>query len=199
MKKHLRGWVILVVLGITEPSPGAQEAPTSRRLETLWADLGTEDVAKAHQAIAALVARAAETVPFIKKRLQPVPRVDTRRLTRLIADLDDARFAVRKTATRELERLGEMAEPALRKALAERPSPEARCRMEQLLKVYKRERLQPLPEHRRVARAVEVLESIGSSAARRLLESLAGGASEAPLTRDARGALKRLGEGAPMR
>jgi hypothetical protein len=42
------------------------------------------------------------------------------------------------------------------------------------------------------ARAVEVLERIGSAEARRLLEALAGGDDRAPLTLDARAALRRL-------
>jgi hypothetical protein len=42
------------------------------------------------------------------------------------------------------------------------------------------------------ARAVEVLERIGNPEARRLLEMLAGGDDRAPLTLDARAALRRL-------
>jgi hypothetical protein len=192
MSKLLRGAFLFLALIVTGPTAGGAEPPAPEGLETLWADLGTDDPVKAQQAIAALVAQAAQTVPFLKERLQPVPRPDPTRLTRLIADLDNARFAARESATRELKRLGELAEPALRKALAERPSPEARRRMEQVLETHKGRRFKPPPGQRRQARAVEVLELIGDPSARRLLEALAGGAPAAPLTRDARGALERL-------
>jgi hypothetical protein len=44
----------------------------------------------------------------------------------------------------------------------------------------------------RLSRGVEVLEHIGSAEARRVLQALAGGAPDAPLTREATAALRRL-------
>lgn len=55
----------------------------------------------------------------------------------------------------------------------------------------------PGAEHLRTPRAVEVPERIGTREARAVLAALAAGAPEADLTRDARSALKRLGEKAP--
>ena len=49
------------------------------------------------------------------------------------------------------------------------------------------------PEELRAVRAVEVLERIADAEARRVLEDLAGGPPEAPVTREARAALQRLG------
>ena len=68
--------------------------------------------------------------------------------------------------------------------------PEARKRVDDLLQQLTRKAMQP--ESIRDWRAVEVLEFIGTPAARRVLEKLAGGATEALLTREAKAALKRL-------
>ena len=192
MNRILRAAVVLSAVSIAGPGVSAKEPPSPKGLDALWTELGTDEPVKAHQAIAAFVAQPTQTVPFLKERLRPIPNPDPHRLTRLIADLGDPQFKVRESATKELDRLGEPAEPALQKALAEGAAPEVRRRMEQLLETRKRQRLHPLPEQRRLARAVEVLESIGDPAARRLLGTLAEGAAEAPLTRDARGAVERL-------
>jgi hypothetical protein len=188
----------LVAVGLFAHSAPA-EPPSSKNLEALWLELGSDDKAKAQHAITALVEEPGQTVPFLKERLKPVPQPDARYLAGLIADLSDARFAVRERATRELDGLGESVESVLKKALAESPSAEARTRIKQLLEVFKTRRLQPPPEQRRMARAIEVLELIGNAAAREVLKALAAGATEAPQTRDARGALERLGTAAPQR
>jgi hypothetical protein len=53
-------------------------------------------------------------------------------IARWVADLDSNQFATREKATHELEKLGEAAQPALRKALEDNPKPEARKRLERL-------------------------------------------------------------------
>jgi hypothetical protein len=85
-----------------------------------------------------------------------------------------------------------VAEPALTRALANDPSPEARRRIEQLLHQVTEERLYPTADQLRAVRAVEVLERIGSPQARRVLAALAGGAPQAQLTVEAQTALERL-------
>jgi hypothetical protein len=111
-------------------------------------------------------------------------------VAKLLADLDDDRFEVREQAARELEGLGPLAEPALRQALAGRPSAEAKRRLTALLE--KRAAATPTPEEVRAIRVVEALEQAGTAAARRLLTDLAGGVAEARLTREAKAALQRL-------
>src|SRR4029453_17133380 len=104
-------------------------------------------------------------------KLRPVAAPDPQRLRQLLDDLDSAQFAVRQNASRELEKQRELAEPALRAALAKQPSAEVRRRLEQLL-----EKLGgPLvdPEQLRGVRAIEALEYIGSAEARALLQTLA--------------------------
>ncbi len=111
------------------------------------------------------------------------------RLARLLADLDGRKFVERERAVAELERLNFAAEPALRKALADKPSLEMRRRLEALL-----ERLDPArsPERMRELRAVEALESVGSASAKEVLRSLAGGAAKSRLTEEAKAALVRF-------
>jgi hypothetical protein len=110
-------------------------------------------------------------------------------LAKLIADLDSNHFPVRQRASEELERLGELAGPALEQLLKARPPLEVQYRVERLL-----ERLStPIsaPDVLRSLRAVEVLERAGTEDARKLLTELARGAAGAQLTEDARAALQR--------
>ncbi len=115
--------------------------------------------------------------------------LDVARLARLIADLDSDQFETRRRASQALEHLNESAIPALRKALAARPSAEVRRRLEEIL-----ERLEgPLPAERlREVRAIEVLEHQATQVAIALLRSLAQGAPGARLTEEARASLERL-------
>ncbi len=97
---------------------------------------------------------------------------------------------MREKAQRELEELGELAEPSLRQTMASKPTRELHRRVQALL-----ERLRgPVTrtETLRSLRAVAVLEDIGTPVARRLLEDLVKGAPEARLTREATASLRRL-------
>jgi WD40 repeat protein len=156
-------------------------------LARLWANLGDEQSAgRAYQAMRALLRFPEEAVGLLRKHLRPVPTADAARVARWLADLDSPDFAVREGATEELRRRGEAVEPALRKALDGRPAPEVRRRVKLLLEgLGGANRL-------RAARAVEVLERLGTAEARRLLETLAGGAPDARLTQEAKAALARL-------
>jgi hypothetical protein len=188
--------ILVCVTALIGPAAGARS--TGRELETLWTDLTTRDTVVAQQTIAAFVARGEAAVAFLGKRLGPVSRPQTERLARLIADLDSDEYPVRESATRELERLGPLAESALRQALGRELSLEARRRIEQVLQTHRSERLHLPADQLRLARAVEILEQIASSPARRVLEKCAQGAPEALLTREAKGALDRLASNSTM-
>jgi len=155
-------------------------------LDHLWTVLAETDAVLAFNAICALRASPVEAVPFLAKHLKPVPAADAKRVAEAIRNLGSPKFTLREKARKELEDLGEAAEPALLQALAEKGSLEARRRVEQLLR-----RLQG-PHILRRSRALEVLEHIGDSASRRLLTILAQGAPGANLTQDAQAALDRL-------
>jgi WD40 repeat protein len=163
---------------------------TPAELKALWADLASGDAGAGQRAVWKLAAAARQSVPFLARRLRPVAPSPAGRIARLIADLGSEQFAVREKATGELEKLADEAVPALEKALAAKPGPEATRRLERLLR-----RLDgPLrdPADLRGLRALYVLEEVGTPEARKVLQALAGGTAEARLTREAKAALGRL-------
>ncbi len=162
---------------------------SANELDALWADLAGADAVKAYRSITALRAAPQQSVPFLKAHLRPVPAVDAQRVARLIADLDDERFAVRDKASADLAKLGDLAEPFLRKTLEGKPSPEVRRRAQTILEgLHRALSAEPLRE----VRAVELLEQIGTPSARTVLAALAEGAAGARLTREAKATLRRL-------
>jgi WD40 repeat protein len=157
-----------------------------QELDALWADLAGS-APKAHRAIATLAVAPAQTVPFLRDRLQPAAAVDGKRIEQLLADLDGDDYAAREAASRQLAALRDCVEPALRRALRAEPSPEKRRRLQALLAAPPR----PSAERLRTLRAIDVLERIATPEARRLLEKLGGGAAVRE-TREAQAALQRL-------
>jgi hypothetical protein len=138
-----------------------------------------------------LAARPTQSLAFLGKRLRPAAPLEPTRLQRLVAELDDDKFAVRERATQELAGLGDQAGPALTRVLARGPSFEARRRLEGLLKGYARSALPPGLLQQ--LRALEVLVLIKTPEAGQLIQALAGGSSEARLTREAQAALEMMG------
>jgi RNA polymerase sigma factor (sigma-70 family) len=171
---------------------GVKRPLSSRDLDRCWADLGAADAGRGYAGVRALAAGPGEAVPYLEKKLLPVAPVDKQVVVRLIADLDQSRFAGRERAAADLTRLGEGVVPALRRALAERPKAEARRRLTIVLGKLAPPEWEPTLEQRRTLRAVEALEHMSSPAARRLLTHLARGLSGARLTREATAALGRL-------
>ena len=170
--------------------PGADPS-----VEQCWKALLAEEAGPAHQAVWALAAAPERSLPFLKARLYPVKPVSRKQLDRLISDLDSEQFPAREKATRELQNLGELAEPALRRVLEYKPTLEQRRRIEPI--VAKLEAAIPSGETLRSLRAVCVLEHAGTSEARQLLRELANGAEGASLTRHAQAALTRLNRQTP--
>ncbi|HEV3263695.1 MAG TPA: sigma-70 family RNA polymerase sigma factor [Gemmataceae bacterium] len=164
----------------------------AKELHARWAELAGDDAVTADEAIRALAAFPKQTIPFVRQRLRPAMSADPQRLAPMIAALDSDHFAVRKQAAADLEKLGEFAEPALRKALVARPSAEVRRRIKLLLDKAWQASLSPSGDNLRAERALEVLEHIGTPEARRVLETLAKGAPEARLTQEAKASLGRL-------
>jgi hypothetical protein len=161
---------------------------TAEQLKALWADLDNQDARQAYEAIGQLVAAPAQAVPLLQGHLRPVPPPDPKVLARLVANLNSDEFDKRDKAAQELERLGDAAEPYLRRVLAEKPVAEVRRAIELLLAG-----LDGQPERRRAARALEALEYAGTPEAKQLLGELAKGAPDAWLTREAKATLDRLG------
>ncbi len=180
------------VAALTEGCP--VRAPSVRPdLDGEWAALAGGDAARAYRAVWRLAAAPDVVVPFLSARLRPVPVPDASartRMTQLLADLGQDEFAMRTRASKELESLGELAEPALRQALAASADDEVRGRLQMLL--HKLQAPPAAQERLRALRACEVLELVGTAPARQVLQALAAGQPEARLTLQARAALGRL-------
>jgi RNA polymerase sigma factor (sigma-70 family) len=169
--------------------PGTSAVLSRDRLDAAWAMLKGADAAKAYATVWQLVDTPALALAAIKGRLKSaVPVTEAVELVKLL-DADD--FKTREKATARLRALGSRVEPALRAALKEAASVEVRMRARRLLEPL--EAARPLDEDDRChVRAVQVLELIGNTPARRLLKELAAGDAGARLTRYAREALSRL-------
>ncbi len=172
------------------PYENPRVSPTAEGIAKAWDDLAGSDAPRAFQARGALASAPKEALPLLTKHLHPAKSADPQCLRRLLADLDSERFSVRQKAQDELVKLGDLAEPALRRALEDKPTLEVRKRVQALLErlhgpVTKPEMLQSL-------RAVAALEDIGTPEARRLLNELAQGAPEARQTLEAKASLERL-------
>jgi WD40 repeat protein len=162
---------------------------TPERLASLWNELADGDAGKAWRAGWRLTGDPAASVPFLQKHLWPA-EVDAVQIAKLLTALDSDAFEERESATARLSKLGDLAEPAVRKALEAKPSPEARRRLAGL--TDKLDGPITIPEQARELRCVEVLEHIGSADARGLLDELGKGAGGARLAREAKAALARL-------
>src|SRR5205807_3037201 len=107
--------------------------PTDAAVRDAWNDLASADAQVAYRAIVLLLDAPAQAVPLLRSHLKPDAAVDAKRIEALLAELDSEVFADRQRATQELERLGDVTEPALRKFLEGSPSTEARRRAAALL------------------------------------------------------------------
>ena len=127
-------------------------------------------------------------------KLRPPAEVPNPQLASLIADLDSSTFATREAASKKLRELGATAEPALRKAQAAAPSPEARNASTIFWPRSRRcRRCRYRGETLRGVRVVEVLERIGTAEARELLQAWAKQGRDPRVAAEARIALERLG------
>lgn len=170
-----------------------ESAATHKLLTAWWEDLRSDDPARAYTAIWRMNDLPEEVVvDFLRTRLRPEAAPDPAKLQKLVADLNSDTFRVREKAEKELQELGHAAVPALRKAQEEKPGPEARRRIDQLLS--RKPNPGSRPEALRRLRALQVLERAGTKEARALLRELTGGLPLAPETKEARAALARLGE-----
>ena len=163
---------------------------TTQDFDQLWADLGTDDVNLAHRTICTLLAEPAKAVEMLEQHLRRFTSADADQMAKALADLNHDRFQVREKASNDLARLGELAEPFLRKTLQRPPSLEVRHRVELLLDRLETSRL--APDQLRALRAYEVLERIGGSQARQLFETHASQLSAGRLGREAQASLDRL-------
>jgi RNA polymerase sigma factor (sigma-70 family) len=185
------GYDSTVLIWDVTGQPAKEAALTEAMLKECWNDLASEDAGRAHRAVWTLIRAPRESIPFLKTKLHPVKSVGREQIDQWVRDLDAGAFQMREQAKAELEKLGVLAEPALRRALANKPTLEQRRRIEPLLAKLKT--ALPTGETLKSLRAVRVLEHAATPEARQVLGELAGGAEGAWLTREAKAALTRTG------
>jgi hypothetical protein len=185
---------VWAVAGLEKELRPPGRARGAEDLDGLWKDLGSDDAARAYQAVWALAASPGQAVALVRDRVAaagPLPQPDADRFARLLAELDADAFERRTKATEELAKMGSAAEGLVRAELKKGPaSVEVRARLERILETVAKTAI--TGEVLRPLRAVEVLEQVGTAEARQVLAALAEGAAEARLTREAKAAEARL-------
>ena len=158
--------------------------------ETLWVNLANEDANWAYQALWKMVSQPAATIPFLEKHLAFEKEPDRERIDKLVNDLNSPSFDTREQATKDLDKIAELAEPTFRSYLAKEIPPELKRRLKQLQ--VKLENTSPNGESLRKLRDIEALEQIGTTKASVLLENISKGAPQSRVTREAKKALERM-------
>lgn len=179
------------VKGLVRSAATPPVALQDGEIEELWHALSGSDPARAHPAAVKLIAHPNLAVPLLRARLQPVPAADAEKIARLLNDLEGRDFGTRQRAAADLEKLGELIEPALKEALAAQPGLERRQRLEQVYERLAAAAAQPPAERLQASRAIEVLDRIGTPDAVDVLRHLAGGAPASRLTRQAKEAAEK--------
>ena len=184
-----------ILIWPTPPLPKRAVEPLSvEALRTAWDDLGQEDAGKGYNAIDALGSHASQALPLLKERLHAVPALDDKyrkQIGQFIADLDKDSFSERERATEQLGKQNKQALPLLRQASLGHLSPDAQARLERCIAGIEVSSGTD-GESLRSLRCLQVLERIGTAEAREILDTLSQGAADAPLTCEAKEALKRL-------
>src|SRR5262245_9858359 len=173
-------FALIVVSQVFAKQPEAGAKPD---LSALWQDLGDADGEKAFRAMRHMAARRDETVSFLSNILPAAARTATaQHVEALMRQLDSERFAERNKAQQELVRLDWQVLGVLRKAAQGSGTLESKRRLEQLIG-----RIEGPPGGSKLRdhRAVELVEWIGSAAAKELLERWGKGEPESPLTQEA--------------
>jgi hypothetical protein len=169
-----------------------RKPPDAAETARLWRHLGSADAELAFGAVRTLAAFPSQALPLLRKELRPriLSESESKKIDRLLIDLDDDAFAAREKASKALKHLGMRAEAMLHHALGAHPSPEVRRRLRQLVEDIERDKVgSDLIEY---LRAVEVLEHIGTPEAAAVLEELAQRGCNVPLRQEAKSSLARL-------
>jgi hypothetical protein len=151
-----------------------REEVADDELQQMWERLGSAPEDQAAELVAKMASGGHRVVELIQK-LPPVQVLDEQALQGLVKKLDDEQFREREAAATTIRRAGEDAVKPLKDALAASPSPEARARIEAMLKELEATDFSNLqsPEVRREIRAMRVLGEVGSVEAVRALREFA--------------------------
>src|SRR5262249_16661348 len=129
------GAVHLVSLTPAGFDPDQSKKMTAEQIAKQWDILGGDSPSNAHVAIWTLSAAGDAVLAPAAGRLRP-KKADGARTAQLLKDLESRRFATRDAAFKELQKLGDAAEPDIRQALKGQPSIDARKKLEELAAVF---------------------------------------------------------------
>jgi hypothetical protein len=171
---------------------GPAVALSADELKASWTDLANPDYNKAEAAFKKIATAGNHSLDFIRNQVRTiaVPPIDWKRVDKLLDDLDDPAYAVRRKATVELSRLGELIQVPLQEFMVKGPSLEAERRAGRLLDRIRDPEL--TPDRLRTLEAIEILELLRTPESKQLLEELARDVLIAQLRTAAREALDRL-------
>jgi hypothetical protein len=141
---------------------------TAAELDAHWKDLASGDAKLAYRAINSLRDSGPQAIELMRARFKP-QAIDFKEIERQMADLGSKDKATGDRAQVALQRIAPQIEPLLDDELAKQLTPEARRRIEQLLKGISC--FETSPGRLRELRCIEVLEGIGGEKASELLES----------------------------
>jgi hypothetical protein len=168
----------ILIWSLPQPDNG-KPIPANERT-AIWDTLASSDVVAAHASMWRLVDDPATAIPLLRERAPPI-YVAPNTILPLVQDLGSADFKTREAAERKLKQLGRAVEKELRAALKDDRGAETKSRLNALLASLEPDSVG--------ARAVTVLERIGTPEARKLLEEIAAGDSR--MAREAKAALER--------
>lgn len=162
-------------------------------LDAAYKKMAGSDAKAAFQAMIQLARSPAQTVKLLEEKIAPAktPESGDKSIKQWIHDLGSSQFAVRTKANQVLQKLGPTAEMELKQALPKTTDIETRRRIEELLdRIALRAWTAEEILH---ARAVELVESIGTAEALALLGRWSKGDGGAILTIEARKAIAATG------
>ena len=170
----------------------ADKDATAEDLQERYKQLGGADAKAAFQQMILLVQTPEQAVKLFEDKIAPAqkPQSGEKTVPAWIQDLSSSQFAIRNKANAALVKIGGTVEPNLREALKSAKDVETRRRIEALLDHFAA--YEWTQDEVRQARAVEVLEAIGSPQARAALSRWSSGDPGAILTQQAREAIARL-------
>lgn len=152
--------------------------------------LASPDPAEAQRGLAFLSRNPDETVKMLGEKIVAPAATPAVRIAKLVEDLGSEDFQTRQAAVAALETIGPEAAPAILAAVRKPPNPEVRKLGTEVLAKIDRAALKP--DDLRALRAVELVEGIGTPAARDLLKKWAAGPATRRLTLEAQEALDRM-------
>jgi WD40 repeat protein len=167
--------------------------PGQKSLEELWEKLADLNPEEGYLAVYLLTYFPEQTVRFLKDRLTPVPKTETARVNKLLTDIQEDDFSVRRKALQDLTSISWGIQPILKRLEGDARSADFQVHLRSLIGPFPKTAGRDL--FLRQSRAIQVLELIGSKEAITLLKNLARGEPFWRPTQEAQDALARLKNG----